>query len=66
MMRRILVDYARSRNYAKRGGGAAKVSLDEALIVSDEPSVEVVNVAFSALWKRRLLTIQIADGTRLH
>ena len=44
MMRRILVDYARSRNYAKRGGGARKVSLDEGLVVSDERSTEVVNV----------------------
>jgi RNA polymerase sigma factor (TIGR02999 family) len=44
MMRRILVDYARSRNYAKRGGGAAQISFDEALIVSDERSAEVVNV----------------------
>ena len=44
MMRRILVDYARSRNYAKRGGGAVQISLDEALIVSDERSAEVVNV----------------------
>lgn len=44
MMRRILVDYARSRNYAKRGGGATRISLDEALIVSDERSTEVVSV----------------------
>ena len=44
MMRRILVDYARSRNYAKRGGGAQKISLDEGLIVSDGRSKEVVNV----------------------
>jgi RNA polymerase sigma factor (TIGR02999 family) len=44
MMRRILVDYARSRNFAKRGGGAAQISLDEALIVSDERSAEVVSV----------------------
>lgn len=43
-MRRILVDYARVRNSAKRGGGAAKISLDEGLVVSDERSVEVVNV----------------------
>jgi RNA polymerase sigma factor (TIGR02999 family) len=43
-MRHILVDYARSRNYAKRGGGAAQISLDEALIVSDERSAEVVSV----------------------
>ena len=44
MMRRILVDYARRRSYAKRGGGAAEISLDEALIVSDERTAEVVNV----------------------
>lgn len=42
MMRRILVDYARSRRYAKRGGGAHEMSLDEALTVSDERSAEVV------------------------
>jgi RNA polymerase sigma factor (TIGR02999 family) len=42
MMRRVLVDYARSSRYAKRGGGAHQMSLDEALIVSDERSAEVV------------------------
>jgi len=42
MMRRILVDYARSRNYQKRGGGAHPVDLDEAMIVSPERSAEVV------------------------
>src|ERR1035438_4303657 len=30
LMRRILVDHARSRGYLKRGGGATVVSLDEA------------------------------------
>ena len=44
MMRRILVDYARSRNYAKRGGGARPISLDEGLTVSLERSAEVVQV----------------------
>lgn len=44
MMRRILVDYARSRSYAKRGGGARAISLDEGLIVSDERNAEVVAV----------------------
>ena len=42
IMRRILVDYARSRRYAKRGGGARQVSLNEALIVSEGRSAEVV------------------------
>jgi RNA polymerase sigma factor (TIGR02999 family) len=44
MMRRILVDYARSRNYAKRGGGARQISLEEGLTVSFERSAEVVQV----------------------
>jgi RNA polymerase sigma-70 factor, ECF subfamily len=42
MMRRILVDYARKRGYAKRAGGAQQVTLDEGLIVSEQRSAEVV------------------------
>jgi RNA polymerase sigma factor (TIGR02999 family) len=34
MMRRILVDFARSRQYQKRGGGARQVTLNEELIPS--------------------------------
>ena len=34
LMRRILVDFARARGYQKRGGGAHKVTFDEALVVS--------------------------------
>ena len=42
LMRRILVDFARSKGYQKRGAGAQKVSLDEALIVSTEPGADLV------------------------
>lgn len=42
MMRRILVDHARSRHYAKRGGSAIQVSFEEALLVSNERSAEVI------------------------
>ena len=42
LMRRILVDHARSKGYAKRGGGAAKIALDEALIVPNEPGRDLV------------------------
>jgi len=42
MMRRILVDHARARQYAKRGGDAHPVSLDESAIVSAERTAEVV------------------------
>lgn len=42
MMRRVLVDYARSRAYAKRGGNARQVPLDELEIVSEERATDVV------------------------
>jgi RNA polymerase sigma factor (TIGR02999 family) len=42
VMRRILVDAARARRYQKRGGSAERVSLDEALLVSSEPSRDLV------------------------
>jgi RNA polymerase sigma factor (TIGR02999 family) len=41
LMRRILVDSARSRKYQKRGAGAQKVSLDERLLVA-EPGRDLV------------------------
>jgi RNA polymerase sigma factor (TIGR02999 family) len=42
LMRRILVDVARSRRYQKRGGGARRVSLDAALLPAAEPAVDLV------------------------
>src|SRR5262249_43927530 len=42
LMRRILTDLARSRRYLKRGGEAERVSLDEALIVSEEPRADLL------------------------
>ena len=42
MMRRILITHAQSHAYAKRGGGALKVSLDEAAILSQERAGELI------------------------
>jgi RNA polymerase sigma factor (TIGR02999 family) len=42
LMRRILVDFARSKGYQKRGGGAQKVSFDEGLMVTREPGQDLV------------------------
>lgn len=42
MMRRILVDYARKQNYLKHGGGAQRVLLDQAAVVSRERTAELV------------------------
>jgi RNA polymerase sigma factor (TIGR02999 family) len=41
-MRRILIDYARKHQAAKRGGGAGVLSLDEALTAADESSEMLV------------------------
>jgi len=43
-MRQIVVDYARSYQSQKRGGGALKVELDEAALVSPAESQEIVDL----------------------
>ena len=44
MMRRILITHAQSHTYAKRGGGALKVSLDEAAVLSPERAIELITL----------------------
>lgn len=42
IMRRILVDHARTRDAKKRGGAVQKISLENAFVYSDEQSWQVV------------------------
>jgi RNA polymerase sigma factor (TIGR02999 family) len=42
LMRRILVDFARSRRSLRRGGDVQAVALEEALVVSPEPGADLV------------------------
>lgn len=42
IMRRILIDHARRHAYAKRGGGAQKVSLDETAIIANESASDLL------------------------
>jgi RNA polymerase sigma factor (TIGR02999 family) len=42
LMRRILIDFARSHRSQKRGGGVAPVFLEEALIVCNKPDSNLV------------------------
>ena len=53
LMRRILVDFARSKRYQKRGGGAVKVTFVEDLPVANEPGHDLVAIddALEALAK---------------
>jgi len=51
LMRRILVDVARSKRYLKRGGGAAMVSLDDTadVAVDRAPDLVALDLALQAL-----------------
>lgn len=69
LMRRVLVDHARSRGYVKRGGGAQRVTLDERLARSGEPALDVVELdrALEALAavdarKSRLIDLRFFGG----
>lgn len=64
LMRRILVDFARSRNYLKRGGGAQQVMLDEAMLISKGPDIDVVALddalsALSAVDPRKAQSVEL-------
>jgi len=51
IMRHILVDFARKKRFLKRGGGALRVSVDEAAAVSGGPDVDLLalNEALTSL-----------------
>jgi RNA polymerase sigma factor (TIGR02999 family) len=64
MMRRILTDFARSRNYQKRGAGAVEVSLDEALVVSPEKDGDIMALdealtEFAVLYPRQSQVVEL-------
>ena len=42
IMRRILIDHARRYDYAKRGGGAQRISLDEVAVVAKERALSLL------------------------
>ncbi|MBK7706244.1 MAG: sigma-70 family RNA polymerase sigma factor [Acidobacteria bacterium] len=42
VMRQFLLNYLRNRNRQKRGGGAIRVTLGDAMVISDEKSDEIL------------------------
>ena len=64
LMRRVLVDHARTRGFQKRGGGGRQVSLDDAMLVSPAPTVDVLALdraleALSAVDPRKSRVIEM-------
>jgi RNA polymerase sigma factor (TIGR02999 family) len=69
LMRRILVDYARERRSAKRGGGSTRVELDDALGAAEARDVDVLalDIALDRLERldarqARLVTLRFFGG----
>jgi RNA polymerase sigma factor (TIGR02999 family) len=60
IMRRILIDHARRHAYAKRGGGAQQVSLDEAAVVTSGIGSELIRL------DEALKTLAKLDQRRCH
>jgi RNA polymerase sigma-70 factor (ECF subfamily) len=64
LMRRILVDFARSRGYQKRGGNLHKVSFDEAMIVAPETDPDLIELddalrALAAIDSRKAKVVEL-------
>ena len=65
-MRQILVSYARSDRAQKRGGGALKIELDEAALVSPEQSQEIIDLhealeRLATLDSRKAQVVELKD-----
>ena len=64
LMRRILVDAARSRRALKRGGEHQRVSLDEGLTIAETPNIDLIALddalnAFSFVDQRRSRVVEL-------
>lgn len=63
VMRRLLVDHAKGRNRAKRGGGAVRVTLSPGLAASAAPDADMLDLdrALDALGSRDSRQAQIVE-----
>src|SRR5262245_38641118 len=64
VMRHILVDYARARRAGKRGGEAARITFDEALVVTNEVSDDFARLddalrALAAMDERKSRVVEL-------
>lgn len=64
LMRRILVDVARKKRFKKRGGGAVRVTLGDALAVANEPDQDLAAIdealrALAAVDERKSRVVEL-------
>jgi RNA polymerase sigma-70 factor (ECF subfamily) len=64
LMRRVLVDHARSRGYKKRGGAGQRVTLDEGMLLDSGIDLDVIALdraldAFAALDARKSQVVEL-------
>jgi RNA polymerase sigma factor (TIGR02999 family) len=64
LMRRVLVDHARSHGYQKRGGAAARVSLEECALIQESQLEELLDldealIALAKVDKRKARVVEL-------
>lgn len=64
LMRRVLVDHARAHGYQKRGGGAKRVTMHDALLASPELSLDILGLdlaleALAAVDERKSRVVEL-------
>jgi len=64
LMRQVLVDHARSRGYRKRGGGALRVPIENAPLITPGPELDVLAVdraleAFAKIDPRKSQVVEL-------
>lgn len=60
VMRRVLLEHARAHNAAKRGGGLAHVTLDDALVASADDRAEMLMAIDDALTRLAAIDARLA------
>lgn len=64
VMRQVLIDHARARDAAKRGGGNRKLTLDGAMLADHEPGVDIL-VLEEALRRLEIMDERMAQLVEL-
>jgi len=64
IMRRVLVESARARQYKRRGAGGTRVPLEEALVITDGPDPDVIALsealdAFARIDQRKSRVVEL-------
>jgi hypothetical protein len=62
MMSRVLIDYARSKQAAKRGGGGIQVTLEDAVAVAEARGIDLLELDEALIRLAELVKRALSQG----